>query len=317
MGKRSSERRLHRSVFLPAGLAAWIAVLVLLGPPDPYSREWIVLVLLFSPLVLVPLSLRLAMKRSGESAGLPAFTFPGALALAFSYFLEAGTLSGALAFLWFLVTATIGLKALLAIISQPRYQVAGICRLGGFLYLAVGGAWAFADRLGLRPLDFDPLIVLLTAVHFHYAGLLLPLVTGLALERLKATKLRLVGVGVLAGVPVVALGITTSHLGLPPSIETAAVTVLGMAGIGAACLHIHLGLRNICRTSAGFLWLAGGSALFAGMLLALLYGWRFYLQMQWLDVPVMAAFHGTLNATALGLGLIPGWWIAARKGLTI
>jgi outer membrane biosynthesis protein TonB len=31
-----------------------------------------------------------------------------------------------------------------------------------------------------RPLDFDPVIVLLTAVHFHYAGFLLPLCTALA-----------------------------------------------------------------------------------------------------------------------------------------
>jgi len=35
--------------------------------------------------------------------------------------------------------------------------------------------------MGLRPLEFQEIIVLLTAVHFHYAGFLLPIVTGLLL----------------------------------------------------------------------------------------------------------------------------------------
>jgi len=36
--------------------------------------------------------------------------------------------------------------------------------------LAVGGAWLVASRLGMRPMGIQEPIVLLTAVHFHYAG---------------------------------------------------------------------------------------------------------------------------------------------------
>lgn len=40
---------------------------------------------------------------------------------------------------------------------------------------------------GYRPLDFAAVIVVLTAVHFHYAGFLLPIFTGLAVRRLPGT----------------------------------------------------------------------------------------------------------------------------------
>ena len=50
----------------------------------------------------------------------------------------------------------------------------------GLVYLAVGGGWTVLAWGGLRPLGFAAPIVLLTAVHFHYAGFALPLLTGLA-----------------------------------------------------------------------------------------------------------------------------------------
>ena len=51
--------------------------------------------------------------------------------------------------------------------------------LAGLVYLAVGGVWTVIARAGLRPLGFPDLIVLLTAVHFHYAGFALPVLAGL------------------------------------------------------------------------------------------------------------------------------------------
>ena len=48
----------------------------------------------------------------------------------------------------------------------------------GFLF--VGAAFALADRADLRPFDFSATIILLTAVHFHFAGFALVLAGALA-----------------------------------------------------------------------------------------------------------------------------------------
>src|SRR5256885_1534113 len=69
------------------------------------------------------------------------------------------------------------------------------------LYWLVGAGWLALARFGLRPLGFSPEIVLATAVHFHFAGVLLPVLV------LRSTGPRLVP-PVLLGVPLVALGIT-------------------------------------------------------------------------------------------------------------
>ncbi|MEZ4934569.1 MAG: YndJ family transporter [Saprospiraceae bacterium] len=52
-------------------------------------------------------------------------------------------------------------------------------------YLSVGGLWAVADRMGWRPLDYDPEIVFLTVAHFHYAGFVLPIVAGFVVRETK------------------------------------------------------------------------------------------------------------------------------------
>jgi hypothetical protein len=48
------------------------------------------------------------------------------------------------------------------------------------------------------------------------------------------------------------------------------------------------------------------------MLLAALYGSRFYLAVDWLDIPWMRALHGTANAVGFGVVGLLGWSMANR-----
>lgn len=55
------------------------------------------------------------------------------------------------------------------------------------------------------------------------------------------------------------------------------------------------------RGWARFLLWLGSGALVAGLLLALLYGWRFHHQWAWLTIPWMYATHGVLNSVGFVL----------------
>jgi hypothetical protein len=68
--------------------------------------------------------------------------------------------------------------------------------------------------------------VLLTAIHFHYAGFALPLLTGLAGRALGGRIARIASLGVIAGVPLVAFGITGLSYASPPA-STCPVSLIG------------------------------------------------------------------------------------------
>ncbi|MBP6508338.1 MAG: YndJ family transporter, partial [Opitutaceae bacterium] len=96
-----------------------------------------------------------------------------------------------------------------------------------------------------RPLGFSPDIVLLTAVHFHFAGLVLPVVTGLVLARHPQSRAAHWSAwGVLLGVPLVAAGISAVQLGWGGAIECLAAIVLVLSAWGVAWQHARLAVEE-------------------------------------------------------------------------
>jgi hypothetical protein len=168
----------------------------------------------------------------------------------------------------------------------------------------------FADRAGQRPRGFDGATVALTAVHFHFAGLLLPLLAGLTVRAFPESRLATrAAVGVVLGVPAVAIGITTTQFGWGPAFEGAAGCGLALAGMAVAVLHVRLGTEPSTGSPVKRgLFLVAGASLFFGMTLAAVYAARsFAAPMPWLDVPWMRAVHGTVNAVGFGLGGVLAW----------
>jgi len=159
------------AVVVLVGLLIWIGALVML-PAPLLSR-----ILLLAPLVFVPRLLRLLpltdrqwLSRLGGwpalTAGLPllmAFASPsGPVAAVFVVPWLAFALIGALAAILH------GLTHLPSILRPSHWPDLGLDVALGFW--AVAAVFIVVDRLGLE-IRFSPVIVLLTATHFHFAGL--------------------------------------------------------------------------------------------------------------------------------------------------
>ena len=181
----------------------------------------------------------------------------------------------------------------------------------GLIYLAIGGLWAVLDRAGLQPLGFDPAIVQLTAVHFHYAGFTLLLLTGLAAkagDRLSQVNC----IAVVAAVPLVAVGITTTQLGFGPAIECMAAWFMAIGGLLTAVQYFRMASQRRWPAVMRCCWSVVATSLVFSMWLAALYGSRPYVPIPWLDIPWMRALHGIANCVGVGLVGVLGWNMAAK-----
>lgn len=289
------------------GGLVWLAVLPWL------SRDLDGAILVLSPLVCVPLGLAFLVD---ETEGwtpflrrLMVFAQPlTALVLVASFFLPAGPAAAGLAVPWLLFTlliSGIGLRRLRDGGWRPPEE---LCLSAGLLFLGVGGAWTVASRAGWRPLEFKDVIVLLTGVHFHYAGFVLPLLAGFAGRRLRTMMARVAAVGVVVGVPLVALGITVGER--LRWVQLTAAWTLAAACMLVALLQFGLALdrQTVMRR---LLLVVSGALLAAGMSLAATYALGEYLGAHWLAIETMIPWHGLMNSLGFALPGLAAWHLKA------
>ena len=298
-----------------AGGVVWLGFLAV-GRPDLRGDAWAHALLLFAALVLVPLALDLIAelndaRRTAQWLGWSQMgQLPAAVLLAMACGLQPGIVAAGLAMPWLALTTLLAAAGVSRMLrhgwARPLDRLCGDVAL---LFSAVGGLWTVGDRAGFAPLGFDAAIVALTAVHFHYAGLLLLLFTGFVVRRMKDSRfVARVAVGVVLGVPAVAVGITTSQLGWGPAVEAAAGSALALSAMLVAIFHVRIALEGDLPAPARVLLGIAGGSLFFGMVLAALYAIRaFAAPLPWLGIPEMRALHGTLNAVGFGLCGVLGW----------
>ncbi len=184
-----------------------------------------------------------------------------------------------------------------------------LCSKSARIFPAIGAAWLVANRANWTPWHFDPLIVLLTAAHFHHAGFTLPLMAWLNAKARPSLLTKSSCIVILAGVPMVAMGITCTHFGIMKFVEPIGVTILVLGALGVAVSQIlrgvefRSGLGSWVR--AGFL--ISGTSLCVAMVLAMSFGLRYVFPQLALTMPQMWAIHGTLNAFGFGLCGILAW----------
>lgn len=196
---------------------------------------------------------------------------------------------------WLGVCGWRALQVLLRFVRDKPKDLARWAHLAAHLYLPVGGIWALFYQIGFQPLGFALVIVLLTGVHFHYAGFALPWLTSrLLAQRSCGAVVKVCAMGVMVGVPLVAIGITSSQLEMPFWVETGAVTILAGSAFGIS--HGYLAWAGEVRGRPGLCFLLAGLALSLGMVLAMLYGWRYLVPIEWVTIPAMYTLHGTLNS---------------------
>jgi len=278
------------------GLLGWMLALQFILPASLLRMDWVHLLVLFAPLVVVPLALRLSGAWMGFLKPIRWLFFPAALTLGIPFCVPSIPWVSYLSVPWFIWTLFAALRALRYFFRTPYNErsFSQFSTLVGFLYLPVGAAWALADRVGIHPFGFQDPIVMLTAAHFHYAGFVLPIVAGFLLSQKNNRLFRTITWGVLTGIPLVALGILITHWGGPAWIEGVLAVFMGLSGMGLAFWQISFSVGQ--STALRWLPLIGSVLLLSGMMLAISYGMRFI----WpgLSISYMYAIHGTMNVVA-------------------
>lgn len=297
------------------GTGVW-AILLFVRMAPSSETELIDKVLLLGVLVVVPLALSLVATPDGNGRHVLVYRLAvlaqplGAVAVIASFFPEQGTKAALLASAWLLVTALIALYGLWRLSLRHLWTVAEVSIDVGLIYLSVGSGWLLLSRLGVQPIGFGDTIVLLTAVHFHYAGFAAPILTGLAGRRLAGaphitrTMFVLAAIAVTSGTPLVAAGITVS-----PLLALLGTLTISFGLVLLAALVIGWIAGTFTSLPPKLLLLISSVSSLASMVLASLYAYSIVSKTLIIDIPHMAMSHGVINAFGFSLCGLLAWAI--------
>jgi YndJ-like protein len=294
------------------GVVVWLLLLPTITS-DSRETELIHKVVLFGMLVIVPLGLSLIPTGSllyrfavlaQPIAALPAVA---------SFFFEKGSLSSALSFAWFILTILIALIGVTRFKSRGLYPLAESSIDAGFLYLPVAGVWLVIYRFGIQPFGYGETIVLLTVVHFHFAGYAAPIIAGLS-GRLLANSdypKKLFSTSVLAlvaAMPLVAAGITFS-----PWLAFIGTLLISVGLVMLAVLTVGWVIPSIDGFGKRLLFLIGAASSCSAMVLACLYAYSLATHTLIINIPTMAMTHGLLNAFGFVTCSLLAWTTIATR----
>lgn len=303
------------------GAIAWLSLMIATRFHEA-DLGWVDLLFLFAPLVIVPLGLELT-SRLEQGLVQPAperiarlFPLPCALAAAASFFFQRGLVAASLAAVWLVFCTLLALGGASRLHRGALRSLDSVFPVVAFLYLPIGGAWLVAARLGLKPMNFQEPIVLLTAVHFHYAGFAAPLLArcpriALPRSRMRARDAAFLN-GIVTGV-LVGPGMLAAGFVIGPRVKLAAAIVLALGEVGLALFFLFaLGHAGDLGAKL-FIAVAAGSVFFS-MALAALWAVGEYPLQPFVHLAEMARLHGTANAFGFALCGLLGWARAAGTG---
>lgn len=305
---RTVRRNARNPTCAARGLAIWLVIAALSSFAVDLSL--IDLLLALAPLVVVPLGLGLVEPSSQRAQVhfsrsrrlVPTVALVAVAAL----LLPKGALAGLLAAPWFFVTSWIAIARLVEFLESPSACLSRLLPAAAVAYLAVGAGWFVISRAGLRPLRFPEVIVDLTAVHFHFAGfaaIVIAASTYRYLRRRPRAHLSagVAGLGLVVGMPLVALGFTFSPV---------------LSAVGAIALGVSLALIAVVTATAVlpgqqikpklFLGLSSAAAV-GGMVLGVQYAIGQAFGTPALGIREMAAVHGVTNGIGFVVCGLAGW----------
>lgn len=273
------------------------------------TGDWIINgALIFGLVVAVPMTMVLSDRLLGRSRVPPWLPVATGVFASTSFFVPKGPMSAALCSPWVITCTIIGLEK----IGNPRTLVARLVYLLPHAYLVFGGVWLVISRYGARPLDFPSVIVDLTAVHFHFAGFVAPVI--IALTRNHQARARgpllvalilslvaspLTAIGFVYSATIGAMGAVTFMLGLFIwSLITVVVVVPRLEG------------------SARWLMLVAAGSVLVSMTLAAIYSIGVAAGESWIEIATMARTHGVLNAIGFSLCGAGAWLLATQRKVT-
>lgn len=298
------------------GAVLWLIIL-LIPTSDSTSTELIHKVVLFAVLVIVPLGLSvIGPEASGNSLfRLVAYSLPHALILTvLSFLFGKGPVSAILASTWLIVTILVAIYGLARLVSHGFKHLEELSIDAGLLYLPVAAVWLVIYRLGSQPFGYGETIILLTAVHFHFAGFATPIIAGMNGRVLAGSnyprKIFAVSVfAIVAAMPLVAAGITFS-----PWLGFVGTLLLTLGLVLQAVLTFGWVRPLITPVVGRTLLMIGAISSCVAMIFACLYAYSLATQTLILTIPQMAMTHGLLNAFGFVTCSLIAWsQIAPRR----
>jgi hypothetical protein len=274
-------------------------------------------------LVIVPL--KLSLVSGGDHGGnrglyrLVVLAQPvAAIVTIASFFVEKGLLSAALSAAWFILTALVALFGLTRLIARRFYPLEELSVDAGLLYLPVAGAWLVVYRLGVQPFDYGETIILLTVVHFHFAGFAAPIIAGMV-GRMMATRqsqpskvFLLLVVFLIAAMPLIAAGISFS-----PLLGLLGTLLLTTGLVLLAVLTLTRVWPAIASAWARALFIIAALSSCVAMVLACLYAYSIVSKTLIIRIPTMAMTHGLLNAFGFVTCSLIAWSIISAKQASV
>lgn len=272
------------------------------------------LLFLLAPWVIVPLTLSLVpaaqdywLSRINLSA-MRYLLFPGAALTTASFFLRDGRTAGAMVGLWLLMAVALALDALDRLIRTRLQSFQEFCFAIGEGYALVGALWLLASRMGRQPVGFHEPIVLLTAVHFHYAGLMAAVLAGLVASSTRTPLLlRMALSGAVLGPALLGLAFLAG-----PKLKLAAVMLMVIGECGIAFGTFQIGLARASGIG-GRMLIVGSACVILGIALAGIWAIGEYPLHAFVNLVQMARYHGVLNSFGFGLCSLVGWTLLRRK----
>ena len=306
-----------------AGAIAWF-VLLFSTTADSHEVELIHKIVFYAFLVIVPLALSLVP--AGDRRGnfglyrLVVLVQPLAAVVTIASFLvEKGSLSAALSGAWLILTGLVALFGVTRLFARRFYPLEELSVDAGLLYLPVAGMWLVIYRLGVQPFDYGETIILLTVIHFHFAGFAAPIIAGMVgrmLAKSGAEPSRvypLIVVALIAAMPLIAAGITFS-----PWLGLIGTLLLTTGLVLLAVLTLARAWPAITSTSARILLVIAALSSCAAMVLACLYAYSIVAHTLIIRIPTMAMTHGVLNAFGFVTCSLVAWArVFTRSGAAI
>lgn len=305
----AGRRRTDLSALVGGG--GWLALAVgTIGGPIPLST--VELYVAFATLVVVPLGLGSLEPRDAHDP-LLRYTvavggqFPAAVAVVAGLAVPQGSpVAVALTVPWLAITGAIGLVGLRRSLARGPGPLPALAIDAALLYVPVAAVFLCLHAADIS-LRFAPIIVLLTGVHFHYAGFALLLVVGLTGRvvaadgggypptvdgRAAAAATAIIAVGIL----LIAIGITFS-----PLLEAVAVAAFSTAVVVFAVIVLRAVVPAVPRLPGALLALAAVSLCWT-MALALAFAYSALPGTAPLvSIPAMVRWHGSVNAFGFAL----------------
>ncbi|QXW83688.1 YndJ family protein [Bacillus sp. LJBS17] len=214
---------------------------------------------------------------------------------------------GGFALIWWMYTVFIALYAILRLWETKIHRIEETSVLFGLIYLAGGGFWFFAYAAHLQIMQFGPLIILLTAVHFHYSAFLFPIFNGLLGRTIRKHRMLYSWITwvILLSPLLIALGITYSK-----TLDVIAVSIY----MAAIYFHAFLVFTAAFRTkTATFLIRVSSAVLMITIAFSMIYSFGVFRQEVTLTINQMIWIHGFVNAFGVILPALIGWRIEDSK----